>query len=128
MSNTISLTIPERYEIVKYAHQIPSSNSTYFQFPYFLDVINITDEEIKEYGIKMDQGSIECNCPDKVFEYNVEDFPEIIMTTIRHFIDDLQEQIDEEKKNTPDHSASPLYVKIVAALSKLFPCPQSPVN
>ena len=34
MSKKISLTIAERYDIVKYAHQIPSSMATYFTLPF----------------------------------------------------------------------------------------------
>ena len=47
-------------------------------------------------------------------------FPKPIIDTIAQYVKDVQEQIDEEKKNTPDHSASPLYEKIVASLSKLL--------
>ena len=42
------------------------------------------------------------------------------MDNISQYVKDMQEEIDEEKKNTPDHSASPLYEKIVASLSKIL--------
>ena len=119
MSKKISLTIAERYDIVKYAHQIPSSMATYFTFPDFLNVIQITDEESKEFDVKVVDGKVECNCPDHKFEYDIADFPKQIIDTIVQYVKDVQAQIDEEKKNTPDHTASPLYEKIVAALNKL---------
>ena len=120
MSKKISLTIAERYDIVKYAHQIPSTRVTYFSFPEFLDVIQITDEEAEKYGVKVVNGKVECSCPDRKFEYDVDSFPKPIMDTIAQYVKDVQAQIDEEKKNTPDHSASPLYEKIVASLSKIL--------
>ena len=52
MSKKISLTIAERYDIVKYAHQIPSNRVTYFSFPEFLEVIPITDE-VQVNGIRI---------------------------------------------------------------------------
>ncbi len=119
-SKKISLTIAERYDIVKYAHQIPSSWVTYFLFPEFLEVIQITDEEAKEYDVKVVDGTVECNCPDRKFEYDQDSFPKQILDTIALYVQDVQAQIDEEKKNTPDHSASPLYEKIVESLSKIL--------
>lgn len=120
MDKTISLTIAERYDVIKYAHQIPSSRLSYFSFPAFLDVIQITPEEEKEYDIKVVGNKIECNCPDKKFEYKVSDFPEIIINTIKHYVEDVKGLIEEEKKNTPDHSASPFYTNAVNALSKVL--------
>lgn len=120
MDKTISLTIAERYDIIKYAHQIPSSRMSYFSFPAFMEVIQITPEEEKEYDIKVNGGKIECNCPDKVFEYHISDFPDVIINTIRHYVEDIKAEIEEEKKNTPDHSASPFYEKSVEVLSKLL--------
>lgn len=120
MSKKINLTIAERYDIVKYAHQIPSTMVTYFTFPEFLEAIQITDEEAKEYDVKVVDGVVECNCPDRKFEYDTDIFPKPIMDTIAQYVKEVQEEIDEEKKNTPDHSASPLYEKIVASLSKIL--------
>ena len=120
MNKKISLTIPERYDIVKYAHQIPSNRVTYFTFPAFLEVIQITDEEAKEFDVKVVDGKVECNCPDRKFEYDTASFPQQILDTIAQYVKDVQAQIDEEKKNTPDHTASPLYEKIVESLSKIL--------
>ena len=120
MRKKISLTIAERYDIVKYEQQIHSNRVTYFSFPEFLEVIQITDEEAKEFGVKVVDGTVECNCPDRKFEYDTASFPKPIIDTIAQYVKDVQEQIDEEKKNTPDHSASPLYEKIVASLSKIL--------
>jgi hypothetical protein len=93
---------------------------TYFTFPEFLDVIQITDDEASKYGVKVVDGAVECNCPDRKFEYDAERFPKAIVDTIAQYVKDIQAQIDEERKNTPDHSASPLYEKIVASLSKIL--------
>ena len=120
MDKTIKLTLAERYDVIKYAHHLPSSRLSYFAFPAFLDVIQITPEEEKEYDIKVVDGKIESNSPDKVFEYHASDFPEIIINTIRHYIEVVSKQIEEEKENTPDHSASPFYVNAVNALSKVL--------
>ncbi len=120
MSKKISLTIPERYDVVKYAHQIPSTMVTYFSFPEFLEVIQITDDEAKGFDVKVVDGNVECNCPERKFEYDTASFPKPIMDTIEEYVKEVQEEIDEQKKNTPDHSASPLYEKIVASLSKIL--------
>ena len=120
MAKIINLTIAERYDIVKYAHQIPATQVTYFSFPHFLDKIQITDDEAKEFDIKVVDGEVQCNCPDRKFEIDVDAMPKQIIDTIAQYVKDVNEEIAEEKKNTPDHSASPLYEKISAALSKLL--------
>lgn len=124
MANKIKLTIEDRYRIVTYAHQIPSSTGVYFNFPAFVDKLSLTDDEEKEYAVSVDSdGAVKSNSPDKVFEYDSSDFPEIVMNAIAGYIEDLKTtmaDMREANKENPDYTDSELYTNIVKYLGKLF--------
>ena len=68
MSHIVKLTVKGRNDVIKYAHNLPSTLGTYFNFDAFLSLFEFTPEEQEQYEIRFEDGEIKCNCPDKVFE------------------------------------------------------------
>lgn len=124
MEKTIELTIEDRYRIMTYAHQIPSSAGVYLNFPAFVDKIGLTDDEEREYEVKVGaDGVITSNSPDKVFTYKYSDFPEVVMSAIKGYVEDLtatMADLREANKANKDYTDSELYTNMVSYLGKLF--------
>ena len=73
MSNIVKMTVKDRHNIIKYGYNLPSTLQTYFPFfGQFLSIFEFTPEEEKEYGIKIADGEITCNCPDKLFDIDID--------------------------------------------------------
>ena len=83
MAHIVKLTVADRNNILKYAYNLPSTLGTYFNFDTFADIVGFSEEEEKELGIKYVDGEIQCNCPERTFDIDVETIPEPIMDAIR---------------------------------------------
>lgn len=119
MAKKISLTIPERYDVIKYAHNLPSNIALYSVFPEFVDAIQLSDEEGEKYEIKVVDGVVTCNAPDLTFEYDLDTFPPIVIDSIKNYVNDIKEIMAEEKKANKNAEPSKMYVAAVKALEKL---------
>ena len=124
MANIVKMTVKDRHNIIKYGYNLPSTLQTYFPFfTDFLGLFEFTPEEEKEYGIKIVDGEITCDCPDKLFDIDIDKVPEGIHAAIKMRVTDYKaemKKLRESNKNNPDFKDSPLFVAIVENLSKLL--------
>lgn len=123
MAHIVKLTVADRNNILKYAYNLPSTLGTYFNFDTFADIVGFSEEEEKELGIKYVEGEIQCNCPERTFDIDVEAIPEPIMDAIRTRVADYKEEMQklrDANKENPDFEDSPLFTAIVENLSKLL--------
>lgn len=124
MSNIVKLTVSDRHNIIKYAYNLPSTLQTYFPFfGQFLSIFEFTPEEEKEYGIEIVDGEIKCNCPDRLFDIDIDQVPEGIHAAIKMRVTDYKaemKKLRESNKGNPDFKDSPLFTAIVEHLSKLL--------
>lgn len=123
MANIVKLTVKDRHNIIKYAHNLPSTMQTYFYFDEFLDLLKFTDEEEKEYGIELVDGEIKCNCPDKLFDVDIDKIPAGIRAAIKMRVSDYKaemKKLREANKGNDSYKDSPLFTAIVENLSKLL--------
>jgi hypothetical protein len=124
MANIVKMTVKDRHNIIKYGYNLPSTLQTYFPFfDQFLSIFEFTPEEEKEYGIKIVDGEITCNCPDKLFDIDVDRVPEGIHTAIKMRVTDYKaemKKLRDANKDNKDYKDSPLFVAIVENLSKLL--------
>lgn len=119
----VSLNIVERHDVIKYAHNLPSTMATFFPFGQFVDLFEFTDEEQKQYGIRYEDGKIVSNAPDLVFDIDITAAPEGIMDAIRLRVGEYKKEIArlrEANKNIKGYTDSPLLTAIVNTLSKLL--------
>lgn len=118
------MTVKDRHNIIKYGYNLPSTLQTYFPFfTDFLGLFEFTPEEEKEYGIKIVDGEITCDCPDKLFDIDIDKVPEGIHAAIKMRVTDYKaemKKLRDSNKNNPDFKDSPLFVAIVENLSKLL--------
>ena len=117
MSNKITLTIPERYDVIKYAHNLPSNIALFTAFPDFVEAIQLSDEEGEKYGIKVENGTVTCNDPTLTFEYDLDSFPKIVIDSIKNYVSDMKAIMAEEAKKKVEPSK--FYTAAVKALEKL---------
>lgn len=124
MANIVKMTVKDRHNIIKYGYNLPSTLQTYFPFfTDFLGLFEFTPEEEKEYGIKIVDGEITCDCPDKLFDIDIDKVPEGIHAAIKMRVTDYKaemKKLRDSNKNNPDFKDSPLFVAIVENLSKLL--------
>jgi hypothetical protein len=124
MANIVKMTVKDRHNIIKYGYNLPSTLQTYFPFfDQFLSIFEFTPEEEKEYGIKIVDGEITCNCPDKLFDIDVDQVPEGIHAAIKMRVTDYKaemKKLRDANKDNKDYKDSPLFVAIVENLSKLL--------
>lgn len=124
MAHIVKLTIKGRNDVIKYAHNLPSTLGTYFNFDQFLSIFEFTPEEQEQYEIKIVDGEITCNCPEKLFEIDTSAIPEPIMSAIKTRVADYKEEmakLREANKNNADFVDSPLFTAIVKTLGELIP-------
>lgn len=91
MEPIIELTLEDRYQIIKYAHQIPCTLAVRAAFNPFVELLELNDFEIAdgytvEYG---ENGAIKVSNPEYRRAYTREDFP-VIYDAIRTYVDDLK--------------------------------------
>ena len=124
MANIVKMTVKDRHNIIKYAYNLPSTLQTYFPFfGEFLGLFEFTPEEEKEYGIRIEDGEIICNCPDKLFDIDIDKVPESIHSAIKMRVTDYKaemKKLRESNKGNPNFKDSPLFIAIVENLSKLL--------
>jgi hypothetical protein len=124
MSHIVKLTVKGRNDVIKYAHNLPSTLGTYFNFDAFLSLFEFTPEEEEKYEIRIEDGEIKCNCPEREFEIDTSAIPEPIMAAIRTRVADYREEmakLREANKGNPDYKDSPLFTAIVESLGALIP-------
>ena len=124
MAHIVKLTIKGRNDVIKYAHNLPSTLGTYFNFDQFLSLFEFTPEEQEQYEIKIVDGEITCNCPEKVFEIDTSAIPEPIMSAIKTRVEDYKAEmakLREANKNNENYEDSPLFTAIVNTLGELIP-------
>jgi len=124
MAHIVKLTLKGRNDVIKYAHNLPSTLGTYFNFNQFLSLFEFTPEEQEKYEIDIVDGEITCNCPDKLFEIDTSAIPEPIMAAIKTRVADYKDEmakLREANKNRPDYEDSPLFTAIVNTLGELIP-------
>lgn len=123
MANIIKLTMQDRFDILKYAKALPSTTSTYFRFPEFEEIFEITPEEESEYAVSLDDGKLCCNCPDKLFDIDIEPIPEAIHDAIKLRITEYKDEMEKLRKvnrGNQQFSDSPFFCAFIKALSKLL--------
>ena len=124
MSHIVKLTVKGRNDVIKYAHNLPSTLGTYFNFDAFLSLFEFTPEEQEQYEIRFEDGEIKCNCPDRVFEIDTSAIPEPIMAAIKTRVADYKDEMRkmrEANKANADYKDSPLFTAIVDCLGALIP-------
>lgn len=124
MANIVKLTIKDRHNIIKYGYNLPSTLQTYFPFfDQFLGLFEFTPEEEEKYGIKIVDGEITSNSPDKVFDIDIDQVPQGIHDAIKMRVTDYKaemKKLRESNKGNASYSDSPLFTAIVENLSKLL--------
>lgn len=124
MANIVKMTVKDRHNIIKYGYNLPSTLQTYFPFfSQFLPIFEFTPEEEKEYGIKIVDGEITCNCPDRLFDIDIDQVPEGIHAAIKMRVTDYKaemKKLRDSNKGNPNYTDSPLFVAFVNTLSKLL--------
>lgn len=124
MAHIVKLTIKGRNDVIKYAHNLPSTLGTYFNFDQFLSIFEFTPEEQEQYEIKIVDGEVTCNCPEKEFEFDTSAIPEPIMAAIKTRVADYKDEmakLREANKNNANFKDSPLFTAIVNVLGELIP-------
>ena len=124
MAHIVKLTIKGRNDVIKYAHNLPSTLGTYFNFDQFLSIFEFTPEEQEQYEIKIVDGEVTCNCPEKEFEIDTSAIPEPIMAAIKTRVADYKDEmakLREANKNNANFKDSPLFTAIVNVLGELIP-------
>lgn len=119
----VSLNIAERHDVIKYAHNLPSTMATFFPFGQFVGLFEFSDEEQAKYGIRYEDGKVVSNSPDLVFDIDITDAPEGIMAAIRMRVGEYKKEIArlrEANRNIKGYTDSPLLTAIVDTLSKLL--------
>ena len=122
MPHIVKLNVEERYNVLKYAHQLPSTLQTYFRFPEFREFLEFTPEEEKEMEVRVENGEVKCNCPDREFEYALEKFPKPILAAINQRVAEIRDEmakLREAHKGDETFSDSPLFTAIVKYLGKM---------
>ena len=122
MSYIVKLSVEDRYNVLKYAHQLPSTLQTFFNFPAFREKLEFSPEDEKELDIKVVDGKITCNKPDLVFEYDLETFPKPILRAINQRVDEIKDEMEQLRKAHKEDKTfkdSPLFTAIVENLGKL---------
>ena len=123
MEKILHLTVEDRYNIVKYAYNLPSTLQTYFPFfRVFLPKFEFSPEEQAELGIRIVDGEATCDFPDKKFDIDISDIPEGIHDAIKMRITDYKDEMHklrEANKANPSYTDPPLFVNMVETL-KVF--------
>lgn len=85
---TVSLKISDRYNIIKYAYQIPCTLAVRMAFDDFVDSLAVSDEEEAKAVVKIENGVPHVE-NDFATEYKTETFPKVILDAIEEYIERL---------------------------------------
>lgn len=97
MNKTIKLTIEDRYQIIKYAHQIPCTLVVRANFDQFVEKLELDEEESKQYTVSYnDAGEMVVSDAKYVREYTRNDFP-VIYDAIVSYVNTIREESSGEK-------------------------------
>jgi len=89
------LTLEDRYYLSMYSRRLPCTLQLRFAIDAFLDQIEITPEELKNHGVKINGETMEFECKNPEVETEYEDFPEPVKSSMRSYI----KMLDHDKNN-----------------------------
>lgn len=105
----VALNIVDRYNIIKYAHQIPSTLRVRMEFDDFVSKLELSEEESATYTVTMGAEGITCSDDSYVRIYNPgNDFP-VIYDAIKSYVADIEEAASGEQP-----TMDPSYVANIA--------------
>lgn len=108
---SISLTIKDRYELIKYTHKLPCTLRLRQAVDGFFDQIELSEAEKEKYDIKVDPLTYEVSSNDETYEVLYETFPEPVIKAISGFVRDYDNE--EGQKSPLVKSALSVFKKVL---------------
>lgn len=90
MEKEYTLTIADRYNIIKYAHQLDSTTAVRLNFDAFIEKLELDDEEQKKYKVSVVDGVVQSSDDTYVRKYVASDFPPVIISAIADYVKHLE--------------------------------------
>lgn len=106
----VSLTIRERFELIKYTHRLPSTLKLRLAVDEFFNMLEITDEEATKFQIKVDPATFELSCNDESYVTVFDKLPEDALTAIKNYIYSFD--TEENKENPVLQKALVIFKKV----------------
>lgn len=107
----ISLTVRERFDLIKYTHRLPCTLKLRLAVDEFFNSIEITDDESAKFGISVNPATFELVCNDENYIVVYETFSADIITALKNYINDFD--TEENKENTTLQKALVIFKKVV---------------
>jgi len=108
---SISLTIKDRFELIKYTHKLPCTLALRLSVDDFLDQLELTEEERAQYGVKVDPVTYDLSVEDESYAVTYEKFPEAVVKSITSFVRD--HDTEEGQKSLLMTNALTIFKKIL---------------
>lgn len=93
---TKKLTLEDRYYISLYSRRLTCTIALRYKIDEFFNQIEITPEEMKTYGVRIDDKTMEFKCNDNTYTVEYEKFSDEVIASMKEFIS----MFDHEKHKT----------------------------
>ena len=93
----IKLTLKDRYFLNMYSRRLPSTCMLRATIDVFLNQINLTPEEVTQYGVKFDAVTGITSSSDSL-EFEYESFPVPVIESIKNYIKVYDHEKNKENK------------------------------
>ena len=82
----VKLTLEERHYISMYARRLICTMKLRSVIDKFFAQIEITPEEFKKYGVKVDPKTLEFSCDDNEYTVEYKEFPTFVLESMKEYI------------------------------------------
>lgn len=107
----VSLTIRERFDLIKYTHRLPCTLKLRLAVDEFFNSLEITDEESSKYGIEVNPATFELVCNDDNYTVVYDSFSENMISALKDYVTGFD--TEENKENTTLQKAFVIFKKVI---------------
>lgn len=107
----VSLTIRERFDLIKYTHRLPCTLKLRLAVDEFFNSLEITEEESTKYGINVNPATYEVSCNDENYVVVYEKFSDNMISALKDYVTGFD--TEENKENTTLQKAFVIFKRVI---------------